>query len=519
MEQVKRIIRCNCLGKKIVDQFHMDDDVNVPDAKHDVQRIIISQGELKVEEIKIVESYAKISGKIVYQILYATEGAEQKMDSLQGKLSFEEMVYVDEVPEGQLYLIAHTVEVTPTIIHSRKINMKIMVEMELNSDKMKEEEVTLDMEDVKPLYKKYKSKELLKLHTSKKDTYRIKEELGIPGTKENIGTLLWSEAASRKLDTRMGTDELLLRGELQIFCFYESLEGKLDWVEQVIPYEGRIECQGAQEGMFHHLYAELADENIEARMDEDGEMRIVGVEATLEIRLAVYEEEKMDILEDVYSLEQVCVPQIDKMSFESLVMQNHSKCKVTEQLVLPELKDEILQICHSSGYLQTEHTEITEAGILVEGILNVCFLYVRSDDTVPFDIWQGMVPFSHTIESNEVTPDMKYDIVSSLEQLSVGLLGSGEMEVKAILSFNNFLRKPILVENISDLQMQPIDMEQMEKTPGIIGYVVKEQEDLWDLAKKYSTTKEGIMEVNNMTQEELKPGDKILIFKENMSIL
>ena len=62
-------------------------------------------------------------------------------------------------------------------------------------------------------------------------------------------------------------------------------------------------------------------------------------------------------------------------------------------------------------------------------------------------------------------------------------------------------------------------MEKLEKAPGIIGYVVKEGDELWDLAKRYNTTVEGITEVNELPSEELKPGDKILIFKENMSIL
>lgn len=59
----------------------------------------------------------------------------------------------------------------------------------------------------------------------------------------------------------------------------------------------------------------------------------------------------------------------------------------------------------------------------------------------------------------------------------------------------------------------------MEKRPGIIGYIVQDGDDLWELAKRYSTTMEGIMEVNQMENSDLKSGDKILIFKENMSIL
>ena len=52
-----------------------------------------------------------------------------------------------------------------------------------------------------------------------------------------------------------------------------------------------------------------------------------------------------------------------------------------------------------------------------------------------------------------------------------------------------------------------------------MGYIVKEGDDLWNLAKRYHTTEEGIQEVNEMDGRQIKAGDRILIFKENMSIL
>lgn len=62
-------------------------------------------------------------------------------------------------------------------------------------------------------------------------------------------------------------------------------------------------------------------------------------------------------------------------------------------------------------------------------------------------------------------------------------------------------------------------MEDIEGRPGIVGYIVKEGEDLFDLAKRYGTTEESIREVNGLKDEELKAGERILIFRENMSIL
>lgn len=44
-------------------------------------------------------------------------------------------------------------------------------------------------------------------------------------------------------------------------------------------------------------------------------------------------------------------------------------------------------------------------------------------------------------------------------------------------------------------------------------------DDLWDLAKKYMTTEESIQEMNGLESDKIKAGDKLLIFKENMSIL
>ena len=96
---------------------------------------------------------------------------------------------------------------------------------------------------------------------------------------------------------------------------------------------------------------------MDARMDEDGEMRILGIEGTINLRLNIYEEEQMELLADMYSLEQRCEFQTREAVYEELLMQNHSKCKIGERLELPELKDNVLQICHSEGNIQIEHIE------------------------------------------------------------------------------------------------------------------------------------------------------------------
>lgn len=91
--------------------------------------------------------------------------------------------------------------------------------------------------------------------------------------------------------------------------------------------------------------------------------------------------------------------------------------------------------------------------------------------------------------------------------------------MKAVLAFDTFMRNPVFMNVITNVEFTPLSIEEMEKRPGIIGYIVKEGDDLWSLAKRYRTTEQRIREVNGLEERELKAGDKLLIFKENMSIL
>lgn len=518
MELVTREIQTNQVGKRIVSQFMLDEDFNVPDSKRDVQRIIASEGSVKIDDVKMVENYVKMIGKLEFHILYVGEGLEASLCCMSGKLPFEEMIYTEDL--GGIYEVKNSrVELQTMMIHSRKLRLKAMIELEVEAEKQTIEVLPMDMECITPLFQKKREVDLLKLHTSKRDTYRIKEEITLPGTKETIGTLLWSDVANRKLDTKLVEDEMQISGELLVFCFYESPDGKLDWIEKNVPYQGKVECYGVDGNMFHQIQADLEEVNTDVRMDEDGEVRVIGIEGTLKLSMVVYEEEKLNVLEDVYSLEKQCKLEKKEVCYEQLILQNHSKCKVTQNLTLPELRNDILQICHSSGALQMDHVEIVDEGILVEGVLHISFLYVKANDEIPFEMWQGMIPFSHLIECKETDEKMQYQISNMLEQLSVNLLGGNEVEVKACLAFHCFFRRTMNEDMISDLKFEKMNMEELEKRPGVIGYIVKAGDDLWSLAKRYHTTMDGIREVNELDGEKLKVGERILIFKENMSIL
>ena len=54
MELMKKQMYQNKMGKRICDQFMVDEDYNVPDSKPDIARLILSVGDVSIEGIKRV---------------------------------------------------------------------------------------------------------------------------------------------------------------------------------------------------------------------------------------------------------------------------------------------------------------------------------------------------------------------------------------------------------------------------------------------------------------------------------
>ena len=71
---------------------------------------------------------------------------------------------------------------------------------------------------------------------------------------------------------------------------------------------------------------------------------------------------------------------------------------------------------------------------------------------------------------------------------------------------------------ITGVQTKPADMEQLKQLPGIVGYIVQPGDTLWEIAKKFHTTRDTVMAANELPQEEVKPGMGLLLVKEMAQI-
>ena len=88
-----------------------------------------------------------------------------------------------------------------------------------------------------------------------------------------------------------------------------------------------------------------------------------------------------------------------------------------------------------------------------------------------------------------------------------------QVEIKAVINLNLIAFEDRRVRKLADIEAEELNLDELQKRPGIVGYIVKAGDCLWNIAKENHTTIADLMQTNQLVSEEIQTGDKLLIVK------
>ena len=97
---------------------------------------------------------------------------------------------------------------------------------------------------------------------------------------------------------------------MSVFIIYKTEDDEYECLEKEIPYSGEVEVSGIDENMIDDIEVKLAEKDINVKPDDDGEKRIIDVDVTLDLGIKIYNEENLNILQDIYSIHKKLIPTI-----------------------------------------------------------------------------------------------------------------------------------------------------------------------------------------------------------------
>ena len=515
MELKKEGIQMLRTKSKAMSQVTFDEDANVPDVKPDIGRVIQSKGDVSMDEVRLSDGHAFLRGSLAADVLYVGDG-DKKIYSLTVRLPFEEVLNLEGIANGDKMCLKWEIEdISIHVIHSRKLNVKAVVTFYASVDERVGLQLPVEAEG-EGLSVRKKDVQLMSLGVHKKDTMRIKEEITLNSNRPNISELLWYVAEVRGLELRPGDQVIRARGEIFVFALYEGDDGEnpVQWLEYSIPFSKEMECTESRENMIANIRTAAVHKGIEVKPDEDGEERILTVDVVLEMDIRLYEESSCCMVTDVYTPSRECICVGKEEILERLLIHNESRCKVTDRVEVKQTQGKVLQLCYSQGKIKIDQSKIVEKGILAEGVVSLKILYLVEDDDMPFYSMEAMIPFSHLVEAAGMDENSVYFLDARLEQLSATMAESNAIEVKAVVGIEALVVQCIKERIIEKIEEKALDMKKIQMMPGITVYIVKPQDTLWDIAKRFYTTVEDICALNHLSNEEVNQGQPLLLVKK-----
>ncbi len=523
LELEKQNIHMNRWKNQVSTQVTLDDDFIVPDTMSDIAQVILVSGEVQLEPVKTQSEKASIRGKLDFHVLYRRE--EGGMQTLGGLIPFEEMVNVPGLEEKDYVSLAWQLEdLHADIINSRKLSVKAIITLEVKVETLFDTEAAVDLAEniqdgqggLAPQIEILKRKlEVAVIALRRKDTYRLKEEISLPGSKPAIDRLLWTEMRLMGATARPLDGKVHLEGALMVFAIYEG-EGEqsmVQWIEQSIPFSGEVEMQGAMEEMIPAISVRLIHKSLEEKPDYDGEMRELDVDAVIELDIRLYEERELELLSDLYATNREVSLNVGETCFDQILTRNTGKCRLSERIPMDGGR-RILQVCHSTGFVKIDEAVAAEGALSIDGVLELQVLYLTDDDGEPIQSQTEMLPFHYDAEAPGISQDSIWYMESSLEQLTVAMVGGDSAEVKAMIVLDLLVLQPTCQQVIRQAELAPLDTAKLREIPGIVGYLVQAGDTLWDIAKRFHTTTDNIILTNNLSSDNVRPGDGLILVKE-----
>lgn len=317
-------------------------------------------------------------------------------------------------------------------------------------------------------------------------------------------------------EARQEEGRILIKGELMVFFLYECEDepGRLQWVEQGIPFQQEVECDKSHADLSGKAQITLLRAELELQADYDGEPRMVRIDAVLDLLLRYFEEISCDVLCDAYSLNEEITLQRQKYTWDFARGVSDSRARVNGRMKLSETDPKVMQILSSGARVHMEHSEKSEQGVLVQGTLELWVLYASSDDAQPLACAVQSFPFEHTAELSDCEKNCEWQVFLCLDQLTVSMMDASEIEFKAMIQMQVLFFSKEDLELVEELTEEPLDMERIKQMPGMVIHIVQPGETLWDISKSHATACEAVMELNGLKEEGLKTGQKILLVKE-----
>lgn len=509
------LIRENIEYEQLLDEQVIDNVVKeeyvIPDVQPDVVKILMLEAKPKITNKEIMQNKVYVEGQITYNVLYLANGENgNEVYNVINTKDFSNYLDMNSARDDVSCNVECNIEhINCNIINERKISIEGIIQLNVQTYKKNELSIVKDVDSIEDVQLLKNPSSVDKIIGTVDGEMISKAHIQIPMDKPEIGKILKCEVMIHKNDVKLMEDKLQVETFAKVQILYKGLGVReLYTLEEDVFVSDEVERDGVRQYMNAKSEFEVDNIMYDIKEDDLGENRIIDVEAIVKHETKIMHKEEFDMIEDAYSPSKVL--KMDKKNYDLNVILGHNTVEtiIKENIELPKDMPKLVDVIMPSGKLIVTDKKIVEDKIVVEGLLDVNVVYKTEDEEKYIAMVNEEIPFSCNIDIPGTKIDMDSTVKVYLENLEA-FIEANTIAVKCVAKVYAKIEYKTHKEFVLDILAS--EDEVVSKKSSITIYVAQDGDTLWKIAKRYCATVENLMKVNELENENILVGAKLII--------
>jgi LysM repeat protein len=507
IELIKDILRIEELRGKEDTQALVETEIYLNPSRPDLESILWADGVVEVLSTKVIRDRLVVSGVVKFKVVYKSKEEEKSIYTIDSNADFREEIGIEGITEDMSATIKTNIEyIEHELLDERKLSLKALVSLEGKVEEVKNIEIIKDIErkeSLQTLKETIKYKEIYGRETAYafvKEAFELRED------KPAIEEILKLSIQAYEEDATVADDRIIISGMVNARVVYYG-EGQIATIEEEMPFNHFLEIPGALSGSQGEILMEVVEGGYEVLEDDEGELKVLDIEAKISISGLAYSENEKNLIVDAYSTKEKI-----KIEKEELTLVENIKNVVHKESIVKDLSQyKIREIYDLTGYPSIIESRFIDGEFIVEGICIVQGIYL-DDVTESIDTLREEIPYKYYLSLDEKVVDPLAEISLDLETIRANL-SKDIFVVEASVKHNIKINRNRSLSLIKSLE-ETGEIIDKRNRPSITIYIVQREDKLWDIAKRYNTTVEEILQANDsISPSDIVVGEKIIIEK------
>ncbi len=496
-----------CCTQTILDQKleqPVELDFNLPDYCPSIFKILKCQMTPCIMQKYISENKLYIDGVAYIKVIYIDE-TDYGIRCIDQKIAFSKSAELKGEPYNPLIIVKPVCEfINCRVINPTRIDIRGSISIKAKVISQVEKEI-LSFVDAKGM--QIRNEDIISSQIcmcGSKQTSLV-EELSLSAGKEPIEKLISCDVCVSYYDTKIIADKVIVKGDIILKTLYTSPNDckTLHNAEHTIALSQIVDIPGVDESFT--CYVEFAPNSVDCEVLSDGNG--LSVDIGMNITCSAHKEKQSKIICDAYSIKHDA--ELVKDNIMLLNNTKNIKDKFISKNSITLDRNKIQRVIEVIPTITNTSVKNSEDKMYIVG--NIGVLVIGADDQNNVCCDEKTLPFEHLIDDRAGEGFLIFDPCVSLIATSYNLDSNNNLELRCELSLDTIIKQKTMKEIITQIKIDDENVKSINNKSALTIYFANKGENVWDIAKKYSTVPQSIMEENDLEQYEIDKNCMILI--------